>query len=188
MSRSTLSLLCLVAMLVLGLTAPMATAGDHAKANATLSFGAWQTEPPLDRFPASSPGERNEHRVLPHRVKIKAGGAVNFIISSFHQVIVYDAGTRPDDIDATNTTPSTGIPAEVPLINDAQDRIYRGLDPSRLALLGVPVQDPPVPLGVRDRVEVVHFPKPGKYLVICGVQDHFVEDQMFEFVKVEEGV
>jgi hypothetical protein len=50
MRRSTLSLMCLVAMLVLGRAAPMATVGDHAKANATVSFGQWQTDPPLDRF------------------------------------------------------------------------------------------------------------------------------------------
>jgi plastocyanin len=180
MRRSTLSRMCLVAMLVLGLAAPMATAGDHAKANATVSFGAWQTDPPLDRFPTSSPPDGNEHRVIPHQVNIKAGGAVNFIISGLHQVIVYDAGTRPRDIDTTNTTPSTGIPAGVALINDANHRLYRGLDPSRLHLV-----DPQGgSLGVRDRVEVVHFLKPGKYLVICGVHGHFVEDRMFGFVRV----
>jgi uncharacterized cupredoxin-like copper-binding protein len=37
---------------------------------------------------------------------------------------------------------------------------------------------------VQDRVEVVQFTKPGKYLVICGVHGHFFNDDMFGFVKV----
>jgi plastocyanin len=106
---------------------------------------------------------------------IQAGGAVSFIIAGLHQVIVYDNGTQPDDIDTTLTTPSTGTPANVPLINDSNRRIYRGLDPSRLQLVG--------PLGLQDRLEAVTFSKPGRYLVICGVLSHF-QDGMFGFVRV----
>jgi hypothetical protein len=73
------------------------------------------------------------------------------------------------DIDVEKTTPSTGTPAGVPLIDDPTNRIYRGLDPS---------------LQPRDRGEVVYFPKPGTYLVIRGVQSHFVNDGMFGFVTV----
>lgn len=148
--------------------------------NATVSFGAWQSEPPLKRFPTVSPGDRNRHEVLPHRVTIKAGSAVNFVIGGFHQVLVYDAGTQPGDIDAEHTVLSTGVPNNAELIDDDADRIYQGLDPSRLQFVD--------PLGgaivVRDRVEVVHFPKPGTYLVICGIRGHFVNDGMFGFVKV----
>jgi hypothetical protein len=114
-------------------------------------------------------------------VRIKAGGAVNFNIGGFHQVIVYDDRTQPDDIDAALTTTTTGptpSPA-VPLIDDPQHRIYRGLDPSLQPLdRGSP------PAFLQDRVEVVYFPKPGKYLVICGVQPHFVNDGMYGFVTV----
>lgn len=148
--------------------------------NATVSFGSWQSDPPLERFPTASPGTRNHHEVLPHQVTIKAGGAVNFLIGGFHQVLVYNAGTRPGDIDANSTVLSTGVPNNAELIDDAAHRIYQGLDPSRLQLVD--------PLGgalvVRDRVEVVHFPKPGTYLVICGIRGHFVNDSMFGFVKV----
>jgi hypothetical protein len=153
----------------IGLTASSAVAIDGPLANATVSFGEWQTDPALDRFPNNSPALRNEHQLIPNEVKVKAGGAVNFIISGLHQPIVYDAGTQPGDIDENATTPSTGTPLGLPLINDSTDRIYRGLDPS---------------LFPRDRVEVVHFSKPGTYLVICGVQAHFVNDDMFGFVKV----
>lgn len=138
-------------------------------ANATVSFGQWQTNPPLDRFPNASPGPRNQHQLLPYKATIKAGGSVSFIIAGLHQVTVYSDGTQPTDINVDSTTSTTGTPAGVPLIDDPTNRIYRGLDPS---------------LHPRDRTEVVHFSEPGTYLVICGVRGHFVDDGMFGFVKV----
>jgi plastocyanin len=171
MRRSTLSIICLVAMLFFGLVAPLAMADDRGPANATVSFGAWQTDPPLDRFPNFSSGARNQHQLFPQEVTIKAGGAVNFIASGLHQLIVYGAGTQPGDIDVNDLIESTGPqpPDPVELINDETNRIYRGPDPSQYP---------------RDRVEAVFFPNPGTYLVICGVRDHFVEDGMFGFVTV----
>src|SRR5215218_3154783 len=170
MRRSTLAILCSLTLLCLGLAVPVARAGDGSPTTATVSFGAWHTEPPLDRFPNSSPADRNEHHLIPHTVTIAAGGTVNFIISGLHQVIVYDDGTQPEDINVEETTPSTGVPAGVLLIDDPTNRLYRGPDPS------LPNLQP------RDRVEVVYFPTPGTYLVICGVRDHFVNDGMFGFV------
>jgi plastocyanin len=135
-------------------------------ANATVSFGAWPTDPPFDRFSgAGAPAIPNVHQLIPHEVKIKAGGAVNFIIAGFHLVLVYDDGTQPTDIDKTLLIP--GFPPG--MIDDPDRRIYRGLDP-RL----VPLQ---------ERVEVVHFATPGTYLVACGVLRHF-NDGMFGFVRV----
>jgi plastocyanin len=139
-------------------------------ANATVSFGAWPAppEPPLvelDRFAGTgAPDLPNVHQLIPNEVKIKAGGSVNFIISGFHNVIVYDDGTQPGDINA-------GLLVDGLLINDPNRRIYRGLDP-RLAQL-----------VLQERTEVVQFPKPGTYLVICGVLPHF-NDGMFGFVRV----
>jgi plastocyanin len=169
MRRATPSMMCLVALLVLGLAAPVALADGPRPTNATVSFGAWQTEPPFDRFPESSPGARNQHHLFPDNITIKAGDVVNFINSGTHQLIVYDAGTAPEDIDAERTILSTGMPADTPLIDDPTHRLYRGPDPT---------------LFPRDRSEVVHFPTPGTYLVICGVHDHFVDDGMFGFVHV----
>lgn len=63
-----------------------------------------------------------------------------------------------DEVNITLLTNTTGTPNDVPIINDPNRRIYRGLDPSLQAL---------------DRVEVVQFPKPGTYLVICGVLPHY---------------
>jgi plastocyanin len=192
MRRSTLSIMCIVAMLFIGLLAPMVMADDDSPANATVSFGQWQTDPPLDRFPPSPSNDRlrNEHQLIPNKVKIKAGGAVNFIISGFHQPIVYDDGTQPADIktvvdvNTTTTTGPTPSPA-VDLIDDPNHRIYRGLDPS-LQPLERASSLKPTPEFLQDRVEVVFFRNPGTYLVICGVHGHFVNDGMFGFVTVLE--
>ncbi len=140
-----------------------------ALANATVSFGQWKTVPPLDRYPNVSSAAANGHLLIPHRATIKAGGSVNFIIAGLHQVAVYAPGTKPEDIDKTITRPTTGVPPGVPLINDANNRVYAGLDPSTQP---------------RDRVEVVHFPNRGLHLVICAVLPHFL-DNMWGYVRVQ---
>lgn len=137
-------------------------------ANATVSFGQWQSHPPHDRFPNLNDRFRNTHLLIPQTVIVKAGGAVNFNIAGFHHVLVYAPGTKPTDIAATMTVPVTAPPGP-PLINDPNNRIYRGLDPS---------------LVPQDRIEVVQFSTPGLHLVICGVQPHFVDDKMFGWVWV----
>lgn len=164
------------AALGLATNSEIAAAGEKGKhqhptvagplANATVSFGAWPTDPPLDRFDGvGAPTKPNVHQLIPHEVKIKAGGSVNFIISGFHLVLVYDDGTQPGDIDKTLLIP--GFPPG--MIDDPNRRIYRGLDP-RLEPL-------------QERIEVVHFARPGTYLVACGVLRHF-NDNMFGFVRV----
>jgi plastocyanin len=130
--------------------------GKHA--GATVNFGAWATAPiPLDRFPASSPNNRNVHLLLPREVDIEVGGSVSFIISGVHLVLVYGDGTEKEHINSTLLTPDSTPPG---LIDDPNNRVYRGLDPRPLD---------------RDRVEVVHFANPGRYFVTCGLLPHFNE-------------
>src|SRR5262245_37994673 len=158
-------------------------------AAATISFGEWGISAagaglpgPLDRFaPAtSSPNNRNVHLLLPGEVEIDAGGSVNFIISGFHLVLVYDDGTEPGDIDTTLITPGSSPPG---LIDDPDNRIYRGLDPRTLSYAPLPTT-PPTAVTVRDRVEVVRFPVPGRYLAACGVLPHF-QQGMFGYINVK---
>jgi plastocyanin len=186
-----LSIMCMVAMLFMGFRAPVVMADTDAPTNATVSFGAWQTDPPLDRFPPALSNDRlrNEHQLIPGKAKIKPGGSVNFIVSGFHNVIVYDDGTQPEDIkpdanpNAVTTGPTPAPPVRV--IDDPTHRIYRGQDPS-LQPLERASSLKPTPEFLQDRVEAVFFPKPGTYLVICGIRDHFVNDGMFGFVEVAE--
>ena len=145
---------------------------DGPLSSATVSFGQWRTDftPPLDRRTNTPPAPpTNQHLLIPYEATIQAGGAVNFIISGLHMVVVYDHGTRPSDIDTTLLI-NMAAPPGLPLINDPDKRIYRGPDPSLLA-------------PVLDRVEVVTFARPGTYLVICGLLVHF-QDDMFGYVKV----
>jgi plastocyanin len=190
MKRLRLSILCAGAVAALGVATYLAAADNQAAdsqhdhkahggarkadggplTNATVSFGAWKTSPPVDRFPNKSDTRNdNVHVVIPDVAKIKAGGTVNFIIAGFHQVIVYDDGTQPGDINTGITVLPTNFPVNPPpLIADPNRRIYRGPDPSLLPA---------------DRVEVVHFAEPGTYLVICGVLPHF-QAGMYGYVQV----
>ena len=153
-------------------------AGDPL-GSATVSFGGWMTDPPLDRFtvplPPPPPPQTNHHELIPYEAKIKAGGYVNFIISGLHVVAIYDDGTKPSDIptDLANTIPLGGPLPRV--INYSTGRIYRGINP---------VLSPgPPPVYIPDRVEVVHFNSPGTFLVICAVVPHF-RDGMYGYVRV----
>jgi hypothetical protein len=152
-------------------------------ASATVAFGQWNADPIIDRFPNNSPRTQNNHHLIPGEAVIKAGGSVNFIISGFHHLLVYGDGTKPQDINITKLIPTTVQPGP-PLIDDPANRVYRGLDPSVLPML--PGSTPTQPL--QDRVEVVRFPNPGRYLVICGVLPHFFDVAagfiMFGYVKV----
>lgn len=156
-------------------------------ATATVSFGAWASN--ISRRPnlvATAGLANNVHALIPNQVTIKAGGTVNFMIAGFHVVAVYDDGTQPGSINTGITSPP--INATVPpIIEDETNRIYRGIDPTAMPFLQGPMQKGPVgpafqPL-LQDRIEVVQFPDPGMFLVICAVLPHFAMG-MYGFVKV----
>ena len=176
------SMVGLVAVVLMALVVPSAVAIDRSSVRllelaalfgpsvqATVGFGQWKTDPPFDRFPVANANliSQNNHQLIPQVVTIKAGGAVNFIISGFHEPVIYDAGTQPEDINTDLQLPIPPVP--VPLIDDPNNRIFRGVDPRTVS---------------QDRVESVTFDKPGTYLVICSVLPHFVNDGMFGFVRV----
>lgn len=189
-----ITLVCAIALLAMGTfvfyqvsaqhhkTVPVSlvTQDENAVDNATVSFGAWMTNPPLDRFPNNAnnqfPRTRNHHVLVPRIATIRTGGTVNFIIGGFHVVAIYDGNRLPSEIDTTNlilpANPPGQNPPGPPIINDPVGRIYRGLDPTVLPLN-----------AQQDRVEVVHFDRPGLYLVICAVLPHFQEG-MYGYVRV----
>ncbi len=141
---------------------------DGPLANATVSFGAWLTDPVVDRFATGgNTRTQNAHKVLPYNVTIKAGGSVNFIISGVHLLLVYAPGATMESINGSLVEFQT---ASFPgFINDPVNRLYRGLDPRAPTSL--------------DRVEVLTFADPGRYLAVCGVVPHFLGN-MSGFVNV----
>lgn len=157
--------------LALGLAAALSAASlapaQAADRTATVSFGAWMnaSSTPLDRLTTGFAPSQMIRTMTPNVVRIKAGGTVNFIVSGAHNIAVYDDGTLPSDINVANTIIVPGLP---PLINDATNRTYRGVAPN-----------PPT----FDRVEVVHFPEPGTFLVICTLVPHFAMG-MYGYVEV----
>src|SRR2546426_3137299 len=79
-------------------------------ANATINFGAWKTDPALDRFAALSPPNPantpnnpnsitgNHHALTPHDVTIQAGKTVNFVIGGSAASLPCDEGTEQERI------------------------------------------------------------------------------------------
>jgi hypothetical protein len=197
MKRITFSLICVLTFIGIVLGASLAKADDKdRRENVTVSFGLWDpnkpdllpAEKPLDRLVADPDMGRGVNDIIvPDKVTIKEGEAVNFIIGGGHVLTIYDDGTKPENIDTTVTETADRCPTTAGgVINDPMNRIYRG--PCFSTNFGT---TPSTTITRRDGVEVVQFTKPGRYLVICARLNHFInsttkEFQMFGFVKVEK--
>ena len=171
------------------------------RAHTVVSFGQWDVDParPLDRWPINEEVEtrtRNLHLMLPYEAEVDAGGAVSFIISGLHQILIYGPGRELADVKAAAAGLNLpGLPTVPPLpqlVNYTTDLVYRGLDPRVLEYLPLgplpaPPPSPVLPGSVNrvvDRVESVNFKEPGRYLVVCGVRPHFDSD-MHGYVNVK---
>jgi plastocyanin len=150
----------MVAGLLVGATA---SADDGGKLSVTVSFGGGLN--------TAQPGNVHNHVVLPKQIKVKVGGVVNFVVGGFHQIVVYNSGTRPENI-VLPTDPA------VLFINDNSNVFYKGPSPAGPAPAGLS--------NTQNRVESVRFETPGTYLVICNVAPHF-RDGMYAFIKVTGG-
>ena len=155
------------------------------RAHTVVSFGQWDADRanPLDRQPINAEVEtrtRNIHLMLPFEAEVDAGGAVSFIISGLHQIVIYSERELADVQAGWAAAGNPVIPGLPPVIEYATDRVYRGMDPRVLQYL--PVAGLPNP--VVDRIEAVNFAAPGRYLVVCGVVPHFIEG-MHGYVNVK---
>ena len=152
----------------------------------TVAFGAGLN--------TAQPGNEQNHHILPNVIRVRTGDVVNFVVSGLHVIRVYDKAVElrdvkaqiPDECEVNPTPPAefpancftTGPVAVIPPLG--LDVLYEGLNS-----IGPPPQVPPfAPLSLaQNRVEAVSFLKPGRYLVICAVLDHF-NDGMYAIVKV----
>ena len=182
--RRTLSMTLVIAGLALIQSPRSAQANDNDKKNlvVTMTFGA-----------AFAGGGQNPatHLLLPHTVHLRAGGIVNFVVGGIHEIFVYKPGTTPEDV-LLNAPPFPGsdfinygiLPTRLP---DNNLLLYAGVNPSTPNFpTGVNQGRPPNPANrsnAPNRVELVHFPEPGTYLVICNINPHF-RSGMYAWVKV----
>ena len=160
------------------------------RAHAVVSFGQWDANVavPFDRQPIDTETERrtrNIHLVLPFEAEVDAGGAVSFIISGVHQILVYAGREMADVKKEWEDAGSPVLPGGPGLVNYDVDRVYRGLNPFVLQYVPLAAPPPDTPNNlVVDRVEAVNFKEPGRYLVVCGVRPHFNEG-MHGYVNVK---
>lgn len=179
MKRWTLSMMCVVTLVGIGLTAAVALADNDDRLNVSVAFGRG--------FNTAQPGNLVNHVIIPDDIRIRQGGVVNFLTAGFHQITVYKPGTGPEDI----VVP----PAGTTFINDLSNVFYMGITP-----VGGPPGTAPTfnPSNAPNRLESVGFPaalgtgtppsaiaEPGVYLVICNVRNHFL-DGMFAFIEVKK--
>jgi len=172
MNRSTVVVVGLAVALGTGVTPrTVAAAGGEEKSVVTVAFGMGLNTalPPPNGGP--------NHHVLPGIIKVKAGGVVNFVVSGLHQVYVYSAGAKREDV----IIPSVGFFVNNPEVIDPVRFYYQGIKRS-----GGPSPYPPVSnprSNAENRVEPVLFKEPGTYLVICNISPQ-LRDGMYAYVKV----
>ena len=187
---SGLALAAAAAVLATVSAAALADRDTPQPKSVTVSFGEWKIDPPVDRgnIVTANPRAANNHEVLPHEIKIRAGDSINFIISGFHQIQIFENVSAANlQMIALNAARVDGILVDIP-----DGRIYRGLNPNDQNGVdaGVPrpaAGTPPVRTvrNNQDRIEVVKFAKPGHYLVACAVLPHLVNDNMYALITVK---
>jgi len=161
---------------IFGLSAPALPAegalSEHNDGlSVTAAFGSG-----LNTLPSVGLSGPPNHHILPPEIKVRQGGVVHFLVSGFHMVVVYNPGTKPEDI----VVPASGTFINDPTQPPPANVFYFGINPQ-----GGPLNTEPTtnPLNGSNRQESVSFPDLGTYLVICNVRQHFL-DGMFAFVKV----
>jgi plastocyanin len=114
--------------------------------------------------------------IRPRTVVISQGGTVTFHIPrrtdpdrpGLHQVAVFPPGTKPRDVDSVPRTAYSGCPRGDRYIADPE---------------GTPVAPPPCTGGMA--APSYTFSEPGRYLVICTFDSHFLNWDMYGWVIVK---
>jgi len=161
---------------------PLANAVVHAKdktpGSLTVAFGAGLN--------TAQPGNTPNHHIIPQEFTVKITKAkkldgtvvfvpatVNFIVSGFHWVWVYNNGVKLADVQAH-------IPATGTFVNYDVNALAKGVNPGTPPTFADASANPS---GVMNRTDSFGFSLPGRYLVICNVRAHFI-DGMYAWVNV----
>ncbi len=143
----------------------------------------------------AQPGNAANHVIFPKEIKVKTGGVVNFAVAGFHDIIIFKAGFKLEDLKDVGggqfpvTPPIFVIPADpaAPLpasLGALTDKIYyRGISPAGGPLATAVTGNP---ANGSNRMEPIAFLEKGTYLVICNIRGHLL-DGMYAYVKVTGG-
>jgi uncharacterized cupredoxin-like copper-binding protein len=167
MQRSLLSMIGVMTLIGMTLSASSSAAAQDNKTSVSVAFGRGLN--------TAQPGNSVNHAMLPDEIKVKENGVVHFLVAGFHQITIYNPGKNEDEV----VVPGTGL-----FIDDANERFYQGIKPAGGPPPGLPQTTDPS--NAQNRVESVSFSEPGTYLVICNIRGHFL-DGMFGFVEVKKG-
>lgn len=173
----------LVFCLAVGMPLAIANDDGNSRTNVSAAFGRGLNVPPSDPI---------NQVILPHEIKIKVGGVVDFGLGGFHEIVIFKPGVTLNDLaDAGGgqypsfppvfvIQPDPTQPVNVPALDGKI--YYRGLNPA-----GGPPQTPVSanPSNTSNRSEPVVFLEKGKYLVICNVRPHLLNG-MYAYVKVSD--
>ena len=160
---STIAMITAVCTFSFSVAASAVRAADDNKLNIPVAFG---------RGLNIASNQAGNQVMIPDTVKLKQNGVVHFLVSGFHEIVIYNPGKTIDDV---------AVPPSGTFIDDANNRFYQGIAPAG-GPLGTP--DTVNPSNAQNRVESVAFLQPGTYLVICDIRTHF-NNGMFGYVEVK---
>jgi plastocyanin len=132
--------------------------GPVTAANPTMVYG----RPGLGT--GCAPGEGCVHdasfhavdKIAPRTTRVEAGATVDFSVQGFHQVAIFPAGTKPQDVAVD--------PAAFPFIGNGSGTIH---------------------IAPATADTTFKFDAPGKYLIICYIAPHFELANMWGYVTVD---
>jgi len=177
MRRWILTMMCVVTLVGIGLTASVAVADDEDRLTVPVTFGRGLN--------TGQAGNAVNHVIIPERIKVNQGGVVHFLVAGFHWPIIYKPGTSEEaireftgcDNPPANPPMFVDFPSPLPftaLLPPDDPRFYVGIKPAGPAG-GVPPQftqatpNNPIVAGsdtksnAQNRLESVGFPaKEGK--------------------------
>jgi hypothetical protein len=177
-----------VSVLALSLAGSTVTADDKTPNRITVTFGTGNNNAQVGNTP--------NHHILPQQFKVRISKArkldgtvvvvpasVNFIVSGFHWVWVYQDGVPLQDVvDHIPVAAVTFVNYEVITLG-VSNVFAKGVFPGTPPTFADAGQAVPPLAGPQNRTDSIAFSTPGTYLVICNVRGHLI-DGMYAWVKV----
>lgn len=156
-------------------------AKDKTPGSITVAFGAGLN--------TATPNNTPNHHIIPQEFTVRITKArkldgtvvfvpatVNFIVSGFHAIWVYNPGV-------SLKTVQEHVPVSGTFVNYDVNVFAKGVDPGTPPTFANASVNPS---GVMNRTDSFGFSLPGRYLVICNVRGHFL-DGMYAWVRVVDG-